>query len=59
MTFSGNADYASGLAVLVVAFVVAILPAGALGLPDSQWLPAAIAAAGVIVRFAIPRRREA
>jgi hypothetical protein len=59
MTFSG-ADIAIGTAVLVVAFVVAFLTAGALGLPVPPWLPAAIAAAvGVVVWFAISRRREA
>ena len=59
MTFSG-ADIAIGIAVLVVAFVVVFLLAGALSLPVPQWLLAAIAAAvGVIVWFAILRRREA
>jgi hypothetical protein len=59
MTFSG-ADIAIGIAVLVVAFVVVFLLAGALGLPVPQWLLAAIAAAvGVVVWFAILRRRRA
>jgi hypothetical protein len=59
MTFSGT-DFAIGLAVLVVAFLAVFLLAGALSLPAPQWLLAAIAAGvGVIVWFAILRRRRA
>jgi hypothetical protein len=59
MTFRG-ADIAIGIAVLVVAFVVVFLLAGALSLPVPQWLLAAVAAAvGVIAWFAILRRRDA
>lgn len=58
MTFSG-VDIAIGIAVLVVAFLAVFLLAGALALPAPQWLLAAIAAAvGVIVWFAILRRRR-
>jgi len=53
-------DIAIGVAVLVAVFVVVFFLAGALGLPVPQWLLAAVAAAvGVIVWFAILRRREA
>lgn len=59
MTLSG-ADIAIGIAVLVVAFVVVFVLAGTIGLPVPQWLLAAVAAgAGVIVWFAIQRRRGA
>ncbi len=59
MRFSG-ADIAIGIAVLVVAFVAVFLLAGVLSLQVPQWLLAAVAAgAGVIVWFAIMRRRVA
>ncbi len=56
----GATDIAIGIAVLVVAFVVVFLAAGALSLPAPQWVLAAVAAAvGIIVWFAILRRRKA
>jgi len=59
MKLSG-ADIAIGVAVLVVAFVVVFLAAGALSLPVPQWVLAAVAAvAGIIVWFAILRRHRA
>ena len=56
----GATDIVIGIAVLVVAFVVVFLAAGALNLPAPQWVLAAVAAAvGIIVWFAILRRRKA
>jgi uncharacterized protein (DUF983 family) len=53
-------DFAIGLAVLAVAFVVVFMVAGAFNLPVPQWLLAAVAAGlGVIVWFAILQRRRA
>lgn len=53
-------NVAIGVAVLVVAFVIVFLVAGAVSLPVPQWLLAAVAAGvGVIVWFAIVRRRRA
>jgi hypothetical protein len=58
MTFSGI-DFAIGMAALVVALAAVFVRAGSLSLQVPQWLLAAFAAvAGVIVWFAIPRRRE-
>jgi len=53
-------NIAIGVAVLVIAFVVVFLVAGAVSLPVPQWLLAAVAAGvGVIVWFAIVRGRRA
>lgn len=59
MSFSG-VDIAIGVAVLIVAFVIVFLGAGALSLPVPQWVLAAVAAVvGIIFWFAILRRQRA